>query len=217
MGLSWRSPILCTTWKLALLKFLHSLLQQPRHPIGVREIAALMNMNAREIGTRTRPNKSLIIVSQTKFLQCIQTHININRCPLKPVCDESTGYIPCYQGSALDYYGCPELEYCFKGKFCPVHCNLSTEYNCPGQWKIEDGKWIEQLTPDFCQPRKVEIAGIGECENYCDYQIACVEGMKLCSDMIDPYQKNPDGSLKGCKLHPWCMPADEECPEIFSF
>ena len=102
-------------------------------------------------------------------------------------------------------------------EFCPVYCNLSTEYNCPGQWKIEDGKWIEQLTPDFCQPRKVEIAGIGECENYCDYQIACFEGMKLCSDMIDPYQKNPDGSLKGCKLHPWCMPADEECPEIFSF
>ena len=103
-------------------------------------------------------------------------------------------------------------------EFCPAHCNWNTEVSCNGQWKIEDGKLIEQLAPDYCQPRKVEIAGIGECENYCEYTIlSCPEGKKICSDMIDPFQTNPDGSLKGCKLFPACMPADEECPEIFSF
>merc|ERR1712062_2033 len=142
-----------------------------------------------------------------------------NKCPLKPACDEYTyaPHIPCYKGEAIDYYGCPEHEYCFQGKFCPVYCNWNTEYACPGQWKIEDGKKVEQLTPDFCQPTKIEIAGIGECENYCDLQTICPEGKKTCSDMIDPWQKNPDGSLKGCKFMPWCMPADEECPEIFEF
>ena len=63
----------------------------------------------------------------------------------------------------------------------------------------------------------MEIAGIGECENYCDYQIICPEGKKVCSGMIDSWQKNSDGSLKGCLFIDWCMPADEECPEIFGF
>ena len=73
------------------------------------------------------------------------------------------------------------------------------EIGCLGRW---DDDWTEQLTPDFCIPKK-----IGDCPTICpnDCCKGCPYGEVMCPGGYDD---------AGCKTADECIPEGSKCELI---